>query len=162
MYFVSSYQYESNGATQYARLLNAIDITTGLPVLGSPVAIAATYTTADLTAPLVFNPKLQNNRAGLALSNGNVYIAFASHDDITPYNGWVLAYSAATLVQTAVYSDTTIGPQGGIWNAGQAPAVDSAGNLYISTGKWRFRPNTQRPGTNRQQLHQVVTHAPVA
>ena len=51
-----------------------------------------------------------------------------------------LAYSTSTLAQTAVYSDTTNGTQGGIWNAGQAPAIDAAGNLYISTGNGSFGP----------------------
>jgi hypothetical protein len=102
------------------------------------VTIAATYSTPDLTTPLVFSAQTQNPRPGLALANGNVYIAFASHNDMTPYNGWVLAYSTSTLAQTAVYSDTTTGTQGGIWNSGQAPTIDAAGNLYISTGNGSF------------------------
>ena len=106
MYFVSGSQ-PASGAYQYAFNLNAIELATGLPVSGSPVNITATYSTADLTTPLVFNAAKQNPRAGLALANGNVYIAFASHEDQTPYNGWVLAYSTSTLAQTAVYSDTT-------------------------------------------------------
>ena len=137
MYFVSGSQ-PSNGAMQFSFNLNAIEIATGLPVSGSPVTIAATYSTPDLTSPLVFNAQTQNPRSGLALANGNVYITFASHDDMTPYNGWVLAYSTSTLAQTAVYSDTTIGTQGGIWSAGQAPSIDAAGNLYISTGNGSF------------------------
>ncbi len=142
LYFVTSTQYQQGSTTVYERQLNALDITTGAPFGASPVNITATYSTPDLTAPLVFNALRQNNRAGLALANGNVYIAFASHDDIPPYNGWVLAYSASTLAQVAVYSDTTIGSQGGIWNAGQAPAVDSAGNLYLSTGNGSFGKTT--------------------
>ena len=137
MYFVSGSQ-PANGAQQYSFNLNAIEIATGLPVSGSPVTIAATYSTPDLTTPLVFSAQTQNPRPGLALGNGNVYIAFASHNDMTPYNGWVLAYSTSTLAQTAVYSDTTTGTQGGIWNSGQAPTIDAAGNLYISTGNGSF------------------------
>ena len=137
MYFVSGSQ-PANGAQQYSFNLNAIEIATGLPVSGSPVTIAATYSTPDLTTPLVFSAQTQNPRPGLALANGNVYIAFASHNDMTPYNGWVLAYSTSTLAQTAVYSDTTTGTQGGIWNSGQAPTIDAAGNLYISTGNGSF------------------------
>ena len=52
---------------------------------------------------------MQNQRAGLALANGNIYMGFASRDDQPPYQGWVLAYSASTLAQTGVYADTTIG-----------------------------------------------------
>jgi hypothetical protein len=133
MYFVSGSQ-PSNGAQVYAYNLNAIEIATGLPVSGSPVSITATYSTADLTSPLVFNAKTQNQRAGLALANGNVYICFGSHNDIPAYTGWVMAYSESTLAQVAVYATTTIGSQGGIWMSGQAPPIDSAGNLYLSTG----------------------------
>jgi Bacterial Ig-like domain (group 3)/MBG domain (YGX type)/PQQ enzyme repeat len=137
MYFVSGSQ-PADGAPQYSFRLNAIEIATGLPVHGSPVTIAATYSTADLTNPLVFNAKMQNPRPGLALGNGNVYLAFASHEDQQPYHGFVMAYSTSTLAQTAVYSDTTIGGEGGIWNAGQAPSIDAAGNLYLSTGNGSF------------------------
>ncbi len=139
MYFVSGSQSTSG---TYSFNLNAIEIATGLPVSGSPVVIAATYSTADLTTPLVFNAQKQNPRPGLALANGNVYIAFASHEDQAPYNGWVMAYSTSTLAQTAVYSDTTSGTLGGIWNSGQAPTIDAAGNIYISTGNGSFGPTT--------------------
>jgi Bacterial Ig-like domain (group 3)/MBG domain (YGX type)/PQQ enzyme repeat len=137
MYFVSGAQ-PADGTKIFSYNLNAIDITTGLPVNGSPVAITATYSTPDLTTPLVFNPQMQNPRPALALANGNVYVSFASHEDAPPYHGFVLAYSTSTLAQTAVYSDTTIGTLGGIWCAGQAPSVDAAGNLYISTGNGSF------------------------
>ena len=133
IYFVTGSQ-PSDGAQVYAYYLNAVEIATGLPVSGSPVNITATYSTPDLTSPLVFNAKTQNQRAGLALANGNIYISFGSHDDILPYTGWVMAYSESTLAQVAVYATTTIGAEGGIWMAGQAPAIDSAGNLYFSTG----------------------------
>ena len=134
MYFVSAYQYVQNNNVIYADHLNALEIATGLPVLGSPVNITATYSTPDLTTPLTLVPQRENQRPGLALANGNIYIAFGSHDDILPYQGWVLAYNKSTLAQVAVYADTTIGSEGGIWMAGQAPAIDSAGNLYVSTG----------------------------
>jgi hypothetical protein len=137
MYFVSGSQ-PADGTRTFSYNLNAIDITTGLPVHGSPVKITATYSTPDLTTPLVLNPQVQNQRASLALANGNVYVAFASHEDAPPYHGFVLAYSTSTLAQTAVYSDTTIGTLGGIWNAGQAPSIDAAGNVYISTGNGSY------------------------
>jgi hypothetical protein len=137
MYFVSGSQ-PADGTLQFGFNLNAIDITTGLPVNGSPVNIAAKYSTPDLVTPLVFNAKKQNPRPGLALANGNVYIGFSSHEDQGPYNGFVLAYSTATLAQTAVYSDTTVGYSGGIWCAGQAPTIDASGNIYISTGNGSF------------------------
>ena len=133
MYFVNGNQPQS-GAQQYSYKLNALDIRTGLPLHGSPVTISATYTNSDLVTPVVFNAKMQNQRPGLVLANGNVYIEFGSHQDQTPYYGWVMAYNASTLAQVGVYVDTPMNGWGGIWNAGQPPVVDSAGNLYFSTG----------------------------
>jgi outer membrane protein assembly factor BamB len=138
MYFVTHTEVQVNGVNVYQNQLNAIDILTGQPVLGSPVSIAATYQTADLVSPLVFNAKKQNQRPSLVLSNGNVYIAWASHNDTMPYQGWVMAYSASTLAQTGVYVDTTSGIQGGIWQAGSGIAADKLGNVYLSTGNGSF------------------------
>jgi hypothetical protein len=134
MYFVSSLQSTVNGNVEYSDSLNALDITTGDPVLGSPVNITATYKTADLNNPIQLVVQRENQRPALALANGNIYIVFGSHDDIDPYQGWVLSYSASTLKQVGTYATTTIGSEGGIWMAGQAPVIDGAGNLYLLTG----------------------------
>jgi len=133
LYFVNGHQ-PQDGQQSYTYYLNALDISTGNPVNGSPKQISASYKTADLNTPEVFNAKTQNQRCGLTIANGNVYMCFGSHQDIMPYTGWMLAYNKSTLNQVAVYAVTTIGSEGGIWMAGQAPAVDSAGNLYVSTG----------------------------
>jgi hypothetical protein len=146
MYFVAGLQ--PAGTKNYSYTLNAIDITTGEPVHGSPVTITGTYKTADLTNALNFNPAYQNARPGLAIANGNVYIAFSSHEDQHAYHGWIFAYSTSTLAQTAVYVDTTTGTLGGIWQAGQAPAVDANGNIYYSTGNGSF-------GTTPNNLQQT-------
>jgi hypothetical protein len=135
MYFVHGNESSANGTNTYSFVLEAIDIRTGLKVIPA-VNIAGSYATADTT--LTFNPRVQNQRASLALANGNVYIAFASHNDSGNYHGWVFAYSASNLTQVAAYSDTTIGSEGGIWMAGSAPAIDEYGNLYISTGNGAF------------------------
>jgi hypothetical protein len=132
MYFVSATQSVVNGNLEYADHLNALEIATGAAVK-SPVNITATYSTADLTNPLQLVIQRENQRPALALANGNIYVVFGSHDDITPYEGWVLAYNKSTLAQVGVYATTTVGSEGGIWMAGQGPAIDSAGNLYLLT-----------------------------
>jgi outer membrane protein assembly factor BamB len=136
MYLVYGSETTKDDVKTYAFYLLAIDIHTGGIVNDGPVKIDGTYATADTT--LTFDAKLENQRASLALANGNVYIAFASHNDAGAYHGWVFAYSASTMSQVAVYSDTTIGHQGGIWMTGSAPAVDQDGNVYISTGNGNF------------------------
>ncbi len=137
MYYVHANETKSGTTSTYAFDLEKIDITTGNK-LKTAVAITGSYLTADLSTPLVFNPQVQNQRSSLALANGNVYFAFASHNDDGAYHGWVFAYAEKFLNQVAVYADTTIGSTGGIWMAGSAPAVDENGNLYYSTGNGSF------------------------
>ncbi|MBB6145143.1 outer membrane protein assembly factor BamB [Silvibacterium bohemicum] len=120
----------------FTQSLNALDITTGAPKFGSPVKITATYTTSDGT--LTFNPQIQNQRTALTLANGDVYIAWASHDDLEKYHGWIISYKAETLAQDHVYSDTTSGTLGGIWQAGQGLTIDGEGNILVSTGNGSF------------------------
>jgi hypothetical protein len=132
---------QSTGINQgvFTQFLNALDITTGAPKFGSPVEIKATYTSSDGT--LTFNSQIQNQRPALTLANGNIYIAWSSHDDLAAYHGWIISYAASNLTQQAVYSDTTTGTQGGIWQAGQGLTVDNNGNLLVSTGNGSFGPS---------------------
>ena len=121
----------------YVQRLHAIDITTGLDKSGSPITIQASVKSSASDAVngiLNFDPKMHNQRVALALANGVVLIAWGSHEDLQPYHGWIMGYNAATLQQVAVYCSTPNGRQGGIWQAGRAPAIDPAGNVYFETG----------------------------
>lgn len=115
---------KNTSTTTYIQTLHALDLATGNEKFGGPVVISASG----------FDNKMQNQRPGLALANGNVYIAWGSHEDFTPYHGWVMAYNATTLAQVAVFNTTPGGSQSAIWMAGQAPAIDSSGNTYWITG----------------------------
>jgi Putative Ig domain len=120
--------------------LHAIDILTGSEKPGSPLTIAGTYPgTGDGGTTTTFDPGQQNQRAALALVNGVVYIAWASHEDNTPYYGWVFGYKATNLAQPPVVLNVTPDFQfGGIWMGGSAPAADSSNNLYVITGNGTF------------------------
>jgi hypothetical protein len=121
----------------YVQKLHAISLVDGRERPGSPVEIRATTRgtgAGSVAGVLTFDPKLQNQRAGLLLHQGVVYIAWASHCDEEPYHGWIVGYDARTLAQVVVYNDTPGGKNGGIWMAGQAPSVDEEGNLYLITG----------------------------
>ncbi len=121
----------------YVQRLHALDITTGLERTSSPVVIQATASglAPDSSAGIVtFNPKMENQRAGLAITNGVVLVGWASHEDLTPYHGWLMGYDQNTLQQVGVFCLTPDYYFGGIWQSGRAPAIDSAGNVYIQSG----------------------------
>ncbi len=127
---------KENGTT-FVQRLHALDITTGLDRSNSPVIITASYPgngAGSSGGVVTFDPVRANQRPGLALVNGVVYISWSSHCDNGPYHGWVIGYDQTTLQQAAVYNDTPNGYNGGIWMSGQAPAADTNGNLYLSTG----------------------------
>jgi hypothetical protein len=89
-----------------------------------------------------FDPKNENQRPGLALAGGVVYLSWASHEDKTPYHGWLIGYSAANVqLQVSVFNTTPNGGLGGIWSSGASPAVDSSGAVYVSTGNGLFDGN---------------------
>jgi len=132
----------NNPGTFYHRL-HALDITTGDEKFNAPVTITASVAgTGDGSNVVNFNSQFHHNRSGLALSNGTVYVAFAAHEDATPYHGWLLGYSAANVQQqTSVFNTTPNGGLGGIWAGGGTPAVDSAangGDVYVATGNGIF------------------------
>ncbi len=117
----------------FVQRLHALDITTGVDLPGSPVAIEAPD----------FNPLMENQRPALALANGSVYVGYASHCDKEPYHGFLMKYDAKSLRQTAVFNVSPTGQEASIWQSGQAPAIDAAGNVYVVTanGTWDGKSN---------------------
>jgi len=137
-----------SGPTFFQRL-HAIDITTGSERSGSPMLIQATYPgTGDGGTTVTFVARQQNQRPGLALVNGNVYIAWASHEDTSPYYGWIMSYNASTLAQSSVLNVTPNMGFGGIWMGGGAPAADSNNNIYVLTGNAYFDVTNSTGPTN--------------
>lgn len=134
---------------RHVQRLHALDITTGRPRAGSPTVIEAqvrgTGGGADDEGVIRFDALRSNNRPGLALHNGVVYAAFASHCDRYPFHGWILAYDAATLRQRAVYNNTPNGDSGGIWQSGVAPSIDESGDLFFVSGDGTATPATTPP-----------------
>lgn len=148
MYLVS----KSEGPVgTFHQRLHALDLITGAEKLGGPANIAASVAGTGAGSSggvLAFDPRNQHQRSALALVNGVVYIAWASHEDHDPYHGWLMAYSATNLSQVAVFNANPNGTRAGIWMAGGAPAVDALGNLYMSTGNGTFDGNSGVPPNN--------------
>ncbi len=127
----------------YFQRLHALDITTGAEKAGSPVTLSAQVNgngNGSSGGVLRFDAMLENNRPGLLLLNGMVYIAFAAHGDQGPYHGWILAYDAATLRQASVFCATANGAASGIWMSGAGLAADTinSGRLFVATGNGAF------------------------
>lgn len=121
----------------YTQYLHALDITTGAEKANSPVLITTTVNgTGDgsINGKVSFSPQKNNQRPGLLLLNGVVYIAWSSHCDWGPYHGWVMGYDKTTLQQKNVYCSTADGYNGGIWMSGGGPSADENGNMYIAVG----------------------------
>lgn len=144
---------KSVGPTQtlFYQRLHAIDITTGNEETGSPVNIAATVPgTGSGGSTVIFSAQQENQRPGLALANGAVYVGWSSHEDKSPWYGWLMAYQydGTAFTQIAAFNTTPNTQDGGVWMAGEAPAVDSAGNLYVSTGNGNFDASSLTPPNN--------------
>ena len=120
--------------SNYFYRLHALDITSGAERFGAPVAITAQVTgTGDnsTNGMVAFDPSQHLQRPGLLLLNGNVYIAFGSHGDSTPFHGWIMGYSAQNVqTQVSVFTPTPNGSGGSFWQSGRGLTADSNGNIY--------------------------------
>lgn len=129
--------------TIFVQRLHALDLSTGREKFGGPVIISGSVpgTGTDSNSGIIhFDPKIQNQRPGLLLQDGVVYMAWASHEDQGLYHGWVMAYDATTLAQLGVWNDSPNGSKGGIWMSGAGIAADAA-NLFLATGNGTFDAN---------------------
>jgi hypothetical protein len=138
--YVVSKSVNSAKTTFYQRL-HAIDPTSGSEKPGSPMTITGNYPgTGDGGATIAFNPRLNNQRCGLSLVSGVVYIAWSSHEDTGTYHGWIMGYTydGSSFTQSSVLNVTPNGQHGGIWMSGGAMAADSNNNLYAITGNGTF------------------------
>jgi hypothetical protein len=155
LYLVAKTKEIVDGAAHFRFRLHALDLGSGAERLGGPALIAdSRYDSAGFTpvsGPSVrgdgagsvggvvgFDALRANQRAGLLLDRGVVYVAFGSHCDRGAYHGWLLGYDAATLAPRAVFNSTPNGASGGIWMGGASPAVGADGTLYAVTANGSF------------------------
>jgi hypothetical protein len=141
MYLVAATK--ENG--KYVQRLHALDISNGAEKFGGPVVIKASVKgTGDGSKHGIvsFSALHENQRTGLLLQNGTVYMGWASFGDVSPFHGWVLGYNASTLARTAVFVATPNGSDGGVWQSGAAFSTDTAGHIFLQTGNGTFDVNT--------------------
>jgi hypothetical protein len=142
---------KDNGTTNYHSRLHALSLTSGGEAANSPVNISASVPgNCDGGSTVNLDPMRQNQRPGLALVNGVVYVGYGSHGDEGNWHGWLLGFQTSNLSAAPSAFTTTpnalsppLAPPappcgGGIWMAGGAPAVDANNNLYVTTGNGAF------------------------
>ncbi len=124
----------------YYSRLHAINILTGAEEAGSPVVITATVAGTGLGSSggeLTFDPLVENQRPALDYYNGYVYIGYAANGDIGDWHGWLFAYNATTLKQSAVLCLSPNDHGAGIWASGAGLPIDddaSGGRMFVVTG----------------------------
>jgi hypothetical protein len=125
----------------YKFQIHALDLVTGAEKLGGPTDVYGRVPgTGDGSHDgyLYFYPLHHNNRPGLLLLNGTVYVAFGATCDVRPWHGWIFGYDASTLKQTTIWSTTPNGYSAGIWGGGEGLLADAANNIYVMTGNGSF------------------------
>ncbi len=134
---------------RFAQKLHALDLANGSEKFGGPVVIQAAVKgsarDASRGGEIVFDARRENPRAALLLAGGQVYLTWGSSCDEGPYHGWIMAYDARTLAQTAVFNVSPDGNEGGIWQSDAGPAADKDGNVFVATGNGDFNAV---PGSN--------------
>ncbi len=153
LYVVSKSQENGNAVQR----LHALDVTTGNEKFNGPVVITATIAgtgNGSVSGQLTFDSMWENQRPGLLLLNGIVYVAFAAHGDNGPWHGWIFAYNAGTLAQSGVFNASSNGVGSGLWMSGAGLAADQLnpstlpyGRMFVATGNGDYTATTPYNGT---------------
>ncbi len=121
--------------------LHAIDIRTGNDAVAGSAVISANYPgtgEGNVSGMMPFQASQQNQRPGLVLNNGVLYIAFGSFSDARPFHGWLFAYDPTSLTELGVFNssptyraDYDDGSEAAFWNGGASPSFEDDGSFYI-------------------------------
>lgn len=140
---------KENGA--FFQRLHAISLADGSERPGSPALIYGTVSAGAGKPSVGFDPLHQNQRAGLALVDGVVYVAYGGHCDWKPFYGWIFGYDATSLERVRLFNAAPTGDSAGVWQGGQAPSSEG-GDLFVVTGNGTVGvPGDPRSTLNRGQ-----------
>ncbi len=115
-----------DGATK-KHFIYSLNVDTGATNPGWPVDVNATATYNGIT----FTSLVQNERGGLALVNGIVYVAWSGHlGDCGTYHGWVVGVPINNPSNVGAWATAAIG--GGIW--GHGGVASDGTNMFVVTG----------------------------
>lgn len=144
--------------------LHAVDVRTGIARV-APIVVEGSVPVApshagrhDGPARLAFNPMQHLQRPALLLVKSRLVIAFGSHADQAPYQGWVFAYDVRNLGEPPWVWSTMAGGAitqmtgSGIWQAGMGLTADADGNVLLTTGNGPFDPSSGNYGDSVVKL----------
>ncbi len=136
----------SDGHGGVTHQLAGISVTTGAVTLTENV---------DPPLPVGERPGQLLQRAALALGNGRIYVAYGGNDgDCGTYNGWVVGVDEVGPANTVSFRVAADGHGGAIWESGGAPALDTQGHLYVTTGN--ANPDPPQGGPDPKQYTESV------
>src|SRR5437762_4622129 len=113
--------------TPNKHFIYSLNVDTGVTTLGWPVDVDATasYNTIH------FVSTAQEERGGLALVNGIVYVTYSGYlGDCGDYHGWVVGVQANN--PSVVMGWATTASKGGIW--GHSGVASDGTNMFVITG----------------------------
>jgi hypothetical protein len=154
--YVNVHTREVGATTNYYHRIHALDITTGVERSYSPAVVTNSVpgTGVDSTNGVVsFNPRQENQRPGLTLAGGMLFVAYGSYADTDPYHGWVLGFNATNLQTSSrnVFCTTPNASiaafginaaEGALWMGGDGLCADSSNNLFFETANGSFSAST--------------------
>src|SRR5262245_5957519 len=105
----------------------SLDVDTGVTTPGWPVDVNATASYNGIN----FVSLAQEERGGLALVNGFVYISYSGYNgDCGTYHGWVVGVDINNPSNVGAWATTALG--GGIW--GHGGVASDGTNMFVVTG----------------------------
>src|SRR5216117_1726099 len=105
----------------------SLNVDTGTTNPGWPVDVNATATYNGMT----FDSFVQEERGGLALVNGIVYVSYSGYvGDCLNYHGWVVGVNINNPSTVGAWATTAVG--GGIW--GHGGVASDGTNMFVVTG----------------------------
>src|SRR5437868_13077895 len=108
-------------------LIYSLDVNTGATTPGWPVDVNATASYNGMN----FASTAQEERGGLALVNGIVYVCYSGYlGDCGSYHGWVVGVNINNASSVGGWATTAIG--GGIW--GHGGVASDGTNMFVVTG----------------------------
>ena len=161
LYVVAKSKAIVNGQATYSQRLHALGLLDGKEMLNGPTLINASLAgnaVGAVNGIATFDQLRSHQRSALALINGTVWVAFASHGDQGIYHGWLLGYNSTDISQqTQLFDNTPNGWLGGIWMAANGPSTDSSGDIYLTAGNGDYDATKSNYGASSVRLRPGIT-----